>query len=409
MKKNSSNRKKNHLALAIAFLLTAPLATAADVNFSGFLSVGGGMVDDKDAVGYGGYSEDDLTFDRNLLGLQVTGQVNEKVTATAQLIARSNNDYQVDAEWAYLSWQANDSVKVRAGRLRTPFYMYSDFLDVGYSYTWITPPQEVYYLPFNNVDGIDVYLTGTLGIFDTSLQAYFGSFTDELTFGGAQADAETRNQMGLSGTIGKDWWTLRAAYHQADLTVDVSNSLVDKATGTTIGSFANTLRAFGFGSNADRLLVEDDDVTFTEIGLNIDTGRFVAAAEHVEFDPGDALLSKNIREYVMAGVRAGDWLFHITASKAKDEVSHPEAGIPAGQALPVVGSTDVLIRTLQAIAQSQVVERDVLTFGVRWDVTTGTALKFQFDDVDSPDVTLPDASVVSGQQKVFSVAVQTVF
>lgn len=409
MKKISSNRKKNHLAWAITLLLTAPLATAADVNFSGFLSVGGGLVDDEDAVGYGGYNEDDLTFDRNLLGLQVTGQVNEKVTATAQLIARSSNDYQVDAEWAYLSWQANDFVKVRAGRLRTPFYMYSDFLDVGYSYTWITPPQEVYYLPFNNVDGVDVYLTGTLGIFDTSLQAYFGSFTDELTFSGAIADAETRNQMGLSGTIGKDWWTLRAAYHQADLTVDVSGSILDQTTGTTIGSFANTLRAFGFGNNADRLLVEDDDVTFTEIGLNIDTGRFVAAAEHVEFDPGDALLSKNIREYVMAGVRAGDWLFHLTASKAKDEVSHPEAGIPAGQALPVVGSTDVLIRTLQLVAQSQVVERDVLTFGVRWDVTTGTALKFQFDDVDSPDVTLPDASVVSGQQKVFSVAVQTVF
>lgn len=407
MKKISSNRKKKHLALAITLLLATPLAAAADVNFSGFLSVGGGMVDDGDAVGYGGYDEDDLTFDRNLLGLQVTGQVNEKVTATAQLIARSNNDYQVDAEWAYLSWQANDWVKVRAGRLRTPFYMYSDFLDVGYSYTWITPPQEVYYLPFNNVDGVDVYLTGTLGIFDTSLQAYFGSFTDELVFSGAQADAETRNQMGLSGTLGKDWWTLRAAYHQADLTVDVTGSPLSATT--TIGSFANTLRALGFGNNADRLLVEDDDVTFTEVGLNIDTGRFVAAAEHVEFDPGDALLSKNIREYVMAGVRAGDWLFHVTASKAKDEVSHPEAGIPAGQALPVVGSTNVLIGTLQAIAQSQVVKRDVLTLGVRWDVTAGTALKFQFDDVDSPDVTLPNATVVSGQQKVFSVAVQTVF
>lgn len=407
MKKISSNRKKNHLAWAIALLLSAPLANASDVNFSGFISVGGGMLDDEDAVSYGGYDEEDFTLDRNLLGLQVTGQVNEKVTATAQLIARSGNDYQVDAEWAYLSWQANDSVKVRAGRLRTPFYMYSDFLDVGYSYAWITPPQEVYYLPFNNVDGVDVYLTGTLGIFDTSLQAYFGSFTDELTIGGVLADAQTRNQLGLSGTLGKDWWSLRAAYHQADLTVDVSGTPISPTT--TIGGFANTLRAFGFGSNADRLLVEEDDATFTEVGINIDTGRFVAAAEHVEFDPGDAMLSKNIREYVMLGVRAGDWLVHVTASKAKDEATHPEAGIPTNQPLPVVGSTNVLIGTLQAIAQSQVVERDVLTLGTRWDVTTGTAIKFQIDDVDSPDQMLSNGSVVSGQQKVFSVAVQTVF
>lgn len=406
MKKISSNRKKNHLAYAVALMLSAPFANASDVSFSGFLSVGGGIVDDENAVSYGEYDEEDFTIDNSLLGLQVTGQISEKLTATAQLIARSSNDYEVDSEWAYLSWQASDSIKVRAGRLRTPFYMYSDFLDVGYSYAWITPPQEVYYLPFNNVDGVDVYVTGRLGIFDTSLQAYFGSFTDELTISGIQADTKTRNQMGLSGTIGKDWWTLRAAYHQADLSI---NMLDTPISGTmTLGDFADTLRALGYGANADRVLIEDDDSSFTEVGINIDTGRFVAAAEHVEFDPGDALLSKNIREYVMVGVRAGDWLFHLTGSKAKDEATHPEAGIPVNQPLPGVGSTNVLIGTLQAVAQSQVVERDVLTFGTRWDVTAGTAIKFQVDDIDSPDVVLPDRTI-SGQQKVFSVAVQTVF
>ncbi len=397
MKKISLNRKKNHLAWAIALLMSAHFANASDVTISGFLSVGGGMVDDEDSIPYGGYDEEDLTFDRNLLGLQVSGQATETVTATAQLIARSGDDYQVNSEWAYLTWQASDAIKVRAGRLRTPFYMYSDFLEVGYSYAWITPPQEVYYLPFNNVDGVDVYFTGTLGIFDTSLQAYFGSFTDDLVLNGARADAQTRNQMGVSGTVGKDWWTLRAAYHQADLTVDVTGTPISPTT--TLGGFADTLSALGFGANADRLLVEEDDASFAEVGINIDTGRFVAAAEHVEFDPGDAVLSKNIREYVMVGVRAGDWLFHVTAAKAKDEATHPESGIPANQPLPVVGSTNVLIGTLKAIAESQVNERDVLSFGTRWDVTTGTAIKFQFDDVDDLD----------GDQKVYSVALQTVF
>lgn len=397
MKKVSFNPGKNLLLLALVSALSGQGAMAADVSFSGFLSVGGGMVDDENSISYGGYDEEDLTFDRNLLGLQATGQVSEKVTATAQLIARSGDDYEVNAEWAYLSWQASDSIKVRAGRLRTPFYMYSDFLDVGYSYAWITPPQEVYYLPFNNVDGVDVYLTGTLGIFDTSLQAYFGSFTDSLVLNGAQADAQTRNQMGVSGTLGKDWWTLRAAYHQADLSVDVTGTPILPTV--TLGDFANTLSALGFGANADRLLVEEDDATFAEVGINIDTGRFVAAAEYVEFDPGDAVLSKNIREYVMLGVRSGSWLFHVTAARADDEASHPEMGIPANQPLPVVGSSNVLIGTLQAIAESQTDKRDVISFGTRWDVTAGTAIKFQFDDVDDQ----------AGDQKVYSVALQTVF
>ena len=39
--------KKHGIALAIASVMFAPLAQAADVGISGFLSVGGGMVDDE--------------------------------------------------------------------------------------------------------------------------------------------------------------------------------------------------------------------------------------------------------------------------------------------------------------------------------------------------------------------------
>ncbi len=394
MKKISSHRKKHSLALAITLCIAAPLAQAGDLNLSGFLSVGGGFVDDENSPAYNDYSEEDLTFDKNLLGLQISGKVNEKLSATAQLIARSENDYEVNAEWAYLTWQASDTIKVRAGRLRTPFYMYSDFLDVGYAYGWISPPSEVYYLPFNNVDGIDLYATQTLGMFDTSIQVYFGSFDDQLTLDGVQSEAKTRNQVGIAGTLGKDWWTLRAAYHQADLSVDVSPIAISSTM--TIGSFATTLTALGYPNNAESLLVEEEDAVFTELGINIDTGRFVAAAEYVEFDPGDAVFSKNIRQFVIAGI----WLFHITGSQAKDEAADPAAGIPANQAMPVFGSTNVLIGTLDAIAASQVTEREVLSLGVRWDVASSTALKFQVDDVDNKN---------AGDQKVFSVALQTVF
>jgi hypothetical protein len=59
-----------------------------------------------------------------------------------------------------------------------------------------------------------------------------------------------------------------------------------------------------------------------------------------------------------------------------------------------------LIGALQAVAASQAIERDVITVGTRWDVTSGTALKFQIDDIDDEN---------QGDQKVFSVALQTVF
>lgn len=382
--------KKSCLTLAVVVATSVPWVQASDVKLSGFLSVGGGMVADKDKMSYNGLSEEDLTFKNNMLGLQVTGTISDKLTATGQFIARSGDNYQVNSEWAYLTYEVNDSSKIRAGRLRTPFYMYSDFLDVGYAYSWISPPREVYYLPFNNVDGIDFYTSNSVGSFDTTLQVYFGSFDDELELGGSLAKANTRNQMGLAGTFGKDWWNLRAAYHRADLTIE-SASLTTLAT---------TLRQFNFAANADKVLMDDDSVNFIQIGGTIDTGTFVAAAEHIELDATDSFLGKNIREYVMVGVRSGEFLYHITASKSDDEMSHPEAGIPAGVALPVVGSTNYLIGVLKGAAAQESVNRDVFSLGVRWDVTSGTALKFQFDDVDD------DAE---GKQKVYSVAVQTVF
>lgn len=378
--------KKNRLALTIAALMAAPVVQAADVDISGFLSVEGGMVDDENSVPYKGYSEEDFTFDRNILGLQVSGQVNENVTATAQLIARSTNDYEVTADWAYLSWQASENGKVRAGRLRTPLYMYSDYLDVGYAYPWISAPNEVYYLPFNNVDGIDYYATAALGSFDTTFQAYFGSFDSDFKFeDGTEGYASLRNQMGVAATIGKSWWTLRAAYHQVDLSVDINNP--------QLAGLISQLSASPFASIVPSIAIDEDKATFGEVGINIDTGIFVAAAEHVEFEVKDSLLAKNVRDYVMVGVRVSDFLFHVTGSKADDEIANLTGDIP------VSAQTQPLIDGLNAAAAARDIDREVISYGVRWDVASGTALKLQLDDVDD----------LNGEQKLLSAALQAVF
>lgn len=378
--------KKNRLALAVAAFMAAPMVQAADVNISGFLSVEGGMVDDENGVPYKGYSEEDFTFDRNILGLQVSGQVNEKVTATAQLIARSGTDYEVTADWAYISWQASENGKVRAGRLRTPLYMYSDYLEVGYAYPWISAPNEVYYLPFNNVDGIDYYATAALGSFDTSFQAYFGSFDSDFAFeDGTEGYASLRNQMGVAATIGKSWWTLRAAYHQVDLSVDINNA--------QLAGLVSQLSVSPFASIVPSIVIDEDKATFGEIGLSIDTGIFVAAAEHVEFEVQDSLLAKNVRDYVMVGVRVSDFLFHVTGSKADDEIADLTGSIP------VSTQTQPLIDGLNAAAAARDIDREVISYGVRWDVASGTALKLQLDDVDD----------LNGEQKLLSAALQAVF
>ena len=390
---NVTDFKKGKLskAIALSFMLGSSAVFASDVNFSGFLSVGGGMVDDEDNPEYGAYSEEDLTFKNNIFGLQVTGQVNEKVSATAQLIARSQNDYSVGSEWAYLTYQATENSKIRAGRLRTPFYLYSDFLDVGFAYHWITPPREVYYLPFNNIDGVDFYYTRSLGSVDASFQAYFGSFDEE--FSGL--DFKTRSQVGVATTFSRDWWTFRTAYHQADLSY--AGAGIDQLVGglkQISAALKDTPYKVDVSPNIAALTADADKATFTEVGLTIDTGRFVAAAEYIVMDASDTMLGEHVRYFTMAGVRAGSWLFHVTAGKADDKQAHPEAGLPA------IPPTAQLVGAIKGATRDFIEFRDVLTLGARWDVAGSTAIKFQFDDVDNLD---------TGDQKVLSVALQTVF
>lgn len=148
-----------------------------------------------------------------------------------------------------------------------------------------------------------------------------------------------------------------------------------------------------FASIIPSIAVEDDKATFGQVGINIDTGLFVAAAEHIEFDVNDSLLAKNVRDYVMVGVRLGDFLVHVTGSKADDEIADLTSGIP------VSPQTQPLIDGLNAAAQARDIDREVLSLGTRWDVASGTALKLQLDDVDD----------AAGEQKVLSVALQAVF
>jgi len=75
-----------------------------------------------------------------------------------------------------LSYEINDSTQINAGKLRIPFYRYSDFLDVGYAYPWARPPQTVYNLVFSTFDGLSIVNNHTIGDWDSTVQAVYGSY-----------------------------------------------------------------------------------------------------------------------------------------------------------------------------------------------------------------------------------------
>ncbi len=397
------------LVPAFAVVLISTASQAGDVSVSGFLSVGGGKVDDllppcdpptlvTDCAGNGaaasnhGYTEDKWTFDNDtIFGLQISAQVSDKVTATGQFIAKGAEDFELDAEWAYISFQATDNLKLRAGRFVIPFYLYSDFRNVGYALPWIRAPQAVYSLAFNSTNGVDFIWTPSLGYFDATIQGYTGSnnFTAPAL---GNADMETRKGMGLSLTLNRDWFTFRIASHKAD--VSLNGDQVVLPTGVTLNQFSAATAQAGFPANARLLQIQDDEFTFDEMALSVDTGRFLAVAEMTELR-SDTFYRGSDRTLLMLGYRHSDWLFHVTAGDADDPV---QEDMTAG--IPVITQTEDLREGLDAVSMSVQRVYSTMTYGVRWDFTPSVAFKFELEFLDDDR---------SDKSRLMSFAIQSVF
>lgn len=171
------------LALGVMLLPATSAASDQDIRWNGFLNVVAGTLrdapDDRDGPTrhrvYRNYT-DQVSFDEETsAGLQAVKPLDEDMTVTAQLLARGNTEnYATEMRWLYLSWHPTNNDLLRIGRLGTPLYYFSDFLDVGYSHPWVTPPLEVY--TFNTtLTGINYRRTGLAGHFEWAVEVMTGA------------------------------------------------------------------------------------------------------------------------------------------------------------------------------------------------------------------------------------------
>jgi len=72
--------------------------------------------------------------------VQLDYRMDENWSATIQLMGRAFSGWDTKTEWAFIKYKYNEQLAFRAGRLRLPFYYYSESLDVGFVYPWARPP-----------------------------------------------------------------------------------------------------------------------------------------------------------------------------------------------------------------------------------------------------------------------------
>ncbi len=376
------------LTLSAGLLALSCVVGAEDIRWNGFASVTAGITFDDDEQLYG--YDDSLAFKpETLVALQAQKDLSQGLSLTVQLLGQGDEDFDLAFEWAFIGYDISDNVHVNVGRIRTPFFLYSDYLDVGYAYHWKRPPESVYDSSFNTIEGANLQFQNELGDASSLLEVLAGRSTRTLNFGGAPAESELTNLVGFAWTVEYDWLTARTAYFQAELNFDIESEDINQLT--------QTLDAVGFSSVSDNILVQDDTGTFFGLALKAEYDDLLVVMEYTDITIDDNMLPNQESWYISAGYTFGDFLAHITFEGQEDPAKTGVAdAIPAG-----TPTTDFLIATVDGITGSLADENDTVTVGLRYNFHPSAALK--------ADYSMRDNDLSGHEDNVFTVGVDVIF
>jgi len=373
--------KKALVASSIAALLAAPWAQA-EVSINGFASVKAGMTTGSDETLFG-YT-DDIDFENeSLFAVQLSSDLGDKLSVTAQLLAKGANDFDADFAWAFLSYQFTDNLRVNAGRLRIPFYKYSDYLDVGFAYDWIRTPRAVYHVEFDTMDGVSLYHSQMIGDWTSSIQLVAGAFDGEIKVNGVDSKSEAQDILGGSWELSNDWLNARIAYFQADLTIDA----------IALNPLLAALKQFGFAPVASNLAFDSDSGTFFGLGFGIDRNDWVVNAEYTEIRVDNTFMADRDAYYFSVGHRFGAVTPFVSYEKDDDA--------PQRQIYANLPNQLPLKPVVVGVVEQQYSDMDTWNVGVRYDFHPSAALKAQYS--------MADEAVTNQKSNLLTVGVDLVF
>ena len=342
------------------------------VRFSGFARLVGGYLDDGDA-NYQGYDNAISFSQHSLFALQTDVELTETLSFTTQLLAHASAGRDSGVEWAYLSWLPSRSWRFMAGKMRTPLYLHSDTIDVGFSYPWIIPPQAVYtpYSP-SDITGLSAAYQFNIQEWSIETKAYWGRFEGAITvLDEAPVRTKVDKLRGLILALNRGNLRLRASYHLAAADIKLP----------ALARLAGRLRGLGFPKSADSLNTKTD-IDFIQAGVSYDALDYFLKAEWTRMSSSPAFGVISYDSYYLSG---GYTFYpfnlpitpHVTfANISADDAPPPVNEIPAG-----VPQLAPLRSGYLGAFQSDLIGNDSLqrlSVGLRWDVNPAVALKAEW-------------------------------
>lgn len=373
----------NISGVILVVLSALSLSSMAEVNFQGFASFVGGATLESDET-YNGY-ENKIEYDKNsVYGLQAVSNLGDGLTATGQIIARGSENYKPEFEWMYLSYNITPTLSAKFGRIRTPFYMQSEYLEVGYTYHWIRPPEELYAAQITNMDGASLLYNAAMGGIDGQFVVSIAnrrSYSEDpsTTVSDFTSIVATTAQFEFKGQSAK------LIYVQGDLTIESSG--IDQAAKT----YSDFTVSDSFIDKYVR--IQGTQLVFTGIGFDLNFDAIKVVLEYSQLDFGDLVLipSKEARSLASVAYNFNDSSISYSLSGNKKESDSAIAGNAAVPVQPII---------LGALAGS---DRDVTTHtvGLRHDFHDSAAFKVELISTEESKLDTKATLVRFGVDMIF--------
>lgn len=291
-------------------------------------------------------------------GVQFNAAISDQTSATVQILARGKDHYDAEVQWAYLSHDLSPSVTVRGGRMVLPFFMHTQYSNVGYAYHWAVLPGEAYdVVPFDTMEGVDLSWNVNTGPVSHRLNVYGGA-TDVPSFSlPAPVVYEVSDLTGINLTSQWRDWTSWLSYSHAEVTLDLSPLAVPIAEAQDPPVPPSAILPM----LAEPVSLDDANTYISSVGLQYDNGSLLLMAERTQLGI-EGWFPTKWGGYVSAGYRFGKWLPHVTWGAANAH-GVSEAADDGGLAVP--------------FSQSNMVRSKSWTVGTRYELSPGVAVKLE--------------------------------
>lgn len=296
--------KNSKLLLAATLAVSLPqLASAADVEWSGFGSFHYGQTFNKNFLP-SQFTNDRANFSNfSSMGLNLSSQVSEKATFYGQIVATDEaaqaQNFDLFAQWAFLSYKLTDSTNLKLGRQLFPALLASEYARVHFLLPARTIPLAVSGInPFISLDGVSYNQEFQTGMGKFSFGVYGGSPKLNSATGGP-ISTSLSNAYGFQLNLEGTGWKLHSSATKWSEQISFGTAPIPGAGGATYqqvfgtdGKIESTLLTVG--GRYDR-----NNVVFWSEFLNRSTEKASTLAN------GQKTLRNISAGYAIAGYRFG--------------------------------------------------------------------------------------------------------